>query len=231
MDKEKTNFEFIKKYLFDAKNSYISQLNSSYKEKLNLRFLYGKQFRTIMMHLRSDYKIDSFLRYILNNTNNKESVIEGEKITVYNAEDYIKYYELYNQNSLDMISKYITSLFDKNKLSVKDHYYQFRITTDENNKGIDIYKCGKLSMEESILNLFLEKTNKLPIAQNVLIANKETSPEEIQAFFHRAILCTFNTLFVVEINDTFSDYQKSIHKEVELYFCSLSHISLFLLCS
>ena len=210
MDKEKTNFEFIKKYLFDAKNSYISQLNSSYKEKLNLRFLYGKQFRTIMMHLRSDYKIDSFLRYILNNTNNKESVIEGEKITVYNAEDYIKYYELYNQNSLDMISKYITSLFDKNNLSVKDHYYQIRITTDENNKGIDIYKCGKLSMEESILNLFLEKTNKLPIAQNVLIANKETSPEEIQAFFHRAILCTFNTLFVVEINDTFSDYQKSI---------------------
>ena len=211
IDKFQTNFEFIKNFLFNAKNTYISQLNSNYKEKLNLRFLYGKQFRTIMKHLGSDYKIDSFLRYILNNTDNKESVIEGEKISVRNADDYIKFYELYNQNSLDMISQYITSLFYKNnKKSVKEHYYQIGIKTEEIYKGIDIYKCGKLSMEESILNLFLEKTNSLPIAQNVLIANKETSSEEIQAFFHRAILCIYNSLFVVGINDSFTEYQKSI---------------------
>ena len=104
IDKFQTNFEFIKKFLFNAKNRYISQLNSNYKEKLNLRFLYGKQFRTIMKHLGSDYKVFSFLRYILNNTENKESVIEGGKITVRNADDFIKFYELYNQNSLDMIS-------------------------------------------------------------------------------------------------------------------------------
>ena len=211
LDREKKDFEFIKKFLFDAKNTYISQLNSSYKDKLNLRFLYGKQFRTIMMHLESDYKIDSFLRYILNNTNNKESVLEGEKIRVKNAEDYVEYYELYNQNSLDNISKYIASLFKKNNnLSMEKHYYKMEIKTKEMYKGIDIYKCGELSMEESILHLFFEKTNKLPIAQNVLIANKETSSEEIQAFFHRAILCNFNSLFVVEINDSFSEYQKSI---------------------
>ena len=104
VDKFQTNFEFIKKFLFNEKNKYLSQLNSNYKEKLNLRFLYGKQFRTIMKHLGSDYKVFSFLRYILNNTENKESVIEGGKITVRNADDYIKFYELYNQNSLDMIS-------------------------------------------------------------------------------------------------------------------------------
>ena len=104
VDKFQTNFEFIKKFLFNEKNKYLSQLNSNYKEKLNLRFLYGKQFRTIMKHLGSDYKVFSFLRYILNNTENKESVIEGGKITVRNADDFIKFYELYNQNSLDMIS-------------------------------------------------------------------------------------------------------------------------------
>jgi hypothetical protein len=64
-------------------------------------------------------------------------------------------------------------------------------------------------MEEFIINLFWDKINELPIAQNVLITNKETSTEEIQAFFHRAILCNYNTLFVVEINDSFSDYQQS----------------------
>ena len=93
---------------------------------------------------------------------------------------------------------------------MKEHYYQIGIKTEEIYKGIDIYKCEKLSMEESILILFLEKTNNLPIAQNVLIANKEISSEEIQAFFHRAILCIYNSLFVVRINDSFTEYQKSI---------------------
>jgi len=51
---------------------------------------------------------------------------------------------------------------------------------------------------------------ELPNAQNILIANKETSPEEIQAFSYRAILCNYNILFVVEINDSFSDYQQYI---------------------
>ena len=43
-----------------------------------------------------------------------------------------------------------------------------------------------------------------------MIANKDTSSEEIQAFFHRAILCNHNTLFIVEINDSFSEFQQSI---------------------
>ena len=43
-------------------------------------------------------------------------------------------------------------------------------------------------MEEDILQIFLDKINKLPIVQNILIANKETSYEEMQAFLNRAIL-------------------------------------------
>ena len=31
----------------------------------------------------------------------------------------------------------------------------------------------------------------------------------MEAFFHRALLCHYNTLFTVEINDSFSDYQQS----------------------
>ena len=43
--------------------------------------------------------------------------------------------------------------------------------------------------------------------QKVLMTSKETSSEEIQSFFHRAILYNYNTLFVVEINDSFTDFQ------------------------
>ena len=63
-------------------------------------------------------------------------------------------------------------------------------------------------MEEDIVQIFLDKIGKIPIAQNILINNKETSYEEMQAFFHRAILCKHNTLFVVKVSDSISDYQK-----------------------
>ena len=56
-------------------------------------------------------------------------------------------------------------------------------------KGIYLYECENISKEEFIINLFKEKINKMPIAQNVLITNKETSSEELQAFLNRAILC------------------------------------------
>ena len=58
--------------------------------------------------------------------------------------------------------------------------------------------------------MFWDKITELPIEQNILITNKDTSIEEIQAFFHRSILCNYNTLFIVEINDSFSNYQQSI---------------------
>ena len=211
LDKYKKEFEEIREFLFDAKNAYITQLESIYKEKLNLRFLHGKQFRSIMKHIKQNYKIDSFLRYILNNTDNTAIINEGEKCITYNVQDYInnKQYIIYSRNSLDIISSYITSLFSKNFKSLESHYEKMKITKN-GFRGIYLYECGNKSKEEFIINLFWEKVKELPIAQNVLITNNETTSEEIQAFFHRAVLCKYNTLFVIEINDSFSEFQQSI---------------------
>ena len=230
LDGKKNDFEFIRDFLFKAKNNYISQLNSLYKEKMNLRFLYGEQFRSIMKHLESNLKIDSFLRYIINNKDNNKQIKEGFKAIIRNATDFINQYELYNKNSLESISKYITTVFDKNGIKVEDHFNNMEIKFKDlkrhdsvtsliskdkkiynnNCKGIYLHECENNSMEKFILNLYWDKLGELPIAQNILIANKETSPEEIQAFFYRAILCNYNVLFVVEINDSFSDYQQGI---------------------
>ena len=65
-------------------------------------------------------------------------------------------------------------------------------------------------MEEFILKIFLEKIGQLPIAQNLLICNKETSPEEIQAFFYSALLCDYNTLFIIGIDNSLTDIHLSI---------------------
>ena len=77
-------------------------------------------------------------------------------------------------------------------------------------KGIYLHKCENEIKEEFILNLFLKEIGRLPIAQNILICSKETSHEETQAFFYRSILCEYNTIFIVAMNDSFSDSQQNI---------------------
>ena len=215
LGKYNKEFEEIKEFLFDAKNAYISQLDSMYKEKLNLRFLYGKQFRSITKHIVNNFKIDSFLRYILNNRNNNISIEEGNKFIKMTVNDFINYkqYIIYDRDTLEGISNYITSLFNNNQnngiKTVEDHYRRMKIGKTGFN-GLYLYKCEKDSMEKFIINLYLDFIQELPIAQNILITNEETTSEEIQSFFHRAILCNYNTLFVVQINDSFSDFQQGI---------------------
>ena len=209
-DKE-VKVKTIKEFLLKVKNLYIPQLNSIYKLIANLRFLYGKQFRSMMKHIEKSYNLDSFLRYILNIKDNDIVIIEGDKGINRKAKDYISLPEIYSQNSFEAISNYITDLFKKNNKPMETHYNNIKITPVDVYKGIYLQKCDKDNpMENFIINLFWDKLTELPIAQNILITSKETSIEEIQSFLHRAILCNYNTLFVVEINESFSEYQQNI---------------------
>ena len=210
LDNKELNFPEIQKYLFNVKNNIINKLDILYKDKANLRFLYGKQFDSILKHLEGHFKIDSIMRYILNKTN-KENIKDGFISNPRNTDDYVHKYDLYNNNSFDNISNYITSLFKNNNLSLEKHYRSILIK-EKDYKGIYLYESKKesKSMKDDILKIFLQMTGNMPIAQNILISNKETSYEEMQSYFNRAILCQYNTLFVIEINDSFSDYQQKI---------------------
>ena len=208
LDDNLIDFEQIRDFLINAKNNYISQLDLLYKKHFYLRFLLGKQFRTIMKHLEGRCNIDSFFRYILNIKDNNIPINEGYKTIIRNVYSYKEHYELYNQNSFDSISTYIASTFRNNNITLEDHYGKIKINSEEIYKGIYLQECRNNSMDEYILELFMEKIGVFPISQNVLITNKETSLEEIQAFLYRAILCDFNTLFIVEINDIFSNHQQ-----------------------
>lgn len=77
---------------------------------------------------------------------------------------------------------YITTLFNNNDKPLERHFENMKIIC-KGYKGIYLYECGNNSKEECIITLFWDKIKELPIAQNVLITNKETSLEEIQAFF------------------------------------------------
>ena len=140
------------------------------------------------------------------------------------------------------ISYYLIDLFTVNKLDYQKHYKNMEIKEEKKfdlengledddhqyrkykKKGISIIKCKEeQSMEENILSLFANRLDKLPIAQNVLICSRETTIEEIQSFLYRAILCEFNTLFVLEILDSFSNFQ---HNKMYSYIDKLTSIKI-----
>ena len=214
LKKKEIPFEELSKYLLKVKNYLEKTLDSNYKNQQNLRFLYGKQFDTLSKHISGNCNIPSFLRYILNNLNDDISIKEGIKSRPRSTQNYVDEYKQYSDDSFKIYNNYISSIMKENRISIEELYEKMKIKSDKNNeleyKGLYLYKSDYNSMEEDILKVFIEKTRNIPIAQNILISNKETSYEEIQAFFHRAFLCRFNTLFAIEINDSLSDNQLKI---------------------
>ena len=210
----KITFEKLSKYLLNVKNYLEKTLDSNYKRHENLRFFYGKQFNTLSKHISGTFKIPSFLRYILNNLNDDISIKEGIKSFPRTTQNYVDEFKEYNDDSFKIYNNYLSSVMKENENSIEQLYEKMKIKNDINDKlifkGIYLYKSDSNSMEEDIAKIFIKKTRNIPIAQNILISSKETSYEEIQAFFHRAFLCRFNTLFAIEINDSLSDFQLKI---------------------
>ena len=223
-DKEK-KFDKIKEYLFKVKNDYQDQLDTIYEDQKYLRLIYGKLFRKIIQHQGGNSEIPEMIRYILNKSNNKEKVYDGELSSPTLGDDYEEQYHDNTEKVFNSISEYLISLFLKNELDFNKHYNNMKIKEEYNNryKGISIKKCKDESTEEYILRLFIDKIGKLPIAQNLLICSKETSIEEIQSFLYRAILCEYNTLFAIEILDSFSNFQ---HNKMYSYIDKLLSIKL-----
>ena len=220
-NKEK-NFKEIKDFLFKAKFEQISQLDLVYQKYNYLRFLYGKLFRKIIRHLKNECNVYEIARYILNITGSQDNFVDGEKINPEMVEDYVSDFSSYMLISFNNIFLYLISLFQKNDTSLEKHYENMLIKGQAKYRGFYLYKCEEdESMEEFIINLFFDKINCMPIAQNILFTNEETSFEEIQAFFYRAILCEYNTLFVVEINDSFSEFQQNaVNKNIDTILSS-----------
>ena len=206
LDKKEVVFEDIDKFLFKVKNEYDNQLNLVYKNEKYIRFLYGKLFSKIINHFESGCEISELIRYILNITDNDFQIQNDYSYNLI-EEDYIQNYSNYINSTFDFISKYIYSLFNNNNLDLDKHYEKILIKEKKEYKGIYLEKCVGISIEEFIIYLFYEELGQMPIAQNILFCNKETSNEEIESFLFRAILCDYNTLFIISIKESFSNYQ------------------------
>ena len=209
LENKKTDFDRVNKYLSSVKKSLLNQLDRLYKEKEHLRFLYGILFKRIRSRFNGDIskKMDDIIRYILNKTDNNDNIKDGSLMYTLTTSDYVNHFEIYINNSYHNFSNYINSIFKNNDSNLYSHYEKMVIMENFKYQGIYLQKCNNISMEEYIIYLFWEKIKELPIAQNILICSKDTSFEEIQSFLYRAILCNYNTLFIIELTESFSECQ------------------------
>ena len=62
-------------------------------------------------------------------------------------------------------------------------------------KGLFTYRCENL--ETNLFQIYKYLTGNEPLAQNILLCNRETYKEEITSFIYRAINCEFNSCFII----------------------------------
>ena len=188
MDNKKQNdyneiIEMLKNILKEIK---IEQ-NEGYKDKPIVRYIYGRQFNLIY-NLNNKYNnISPLLKYITNdlciNKVTDFKIEEKGKIVKDNIENWNNYLnEVLRINNLTLEKIYENTIIKKNNLNKK---YQ----------GIYVYTCEKL--EKDLFQIYKYLTNNNPIAQNILLCNKETINEQITSFLYRAIKCEYNSCFII----------------------------------
>jgi len=179
----------LKKQLKELKKVQLE----AYKNKPLIRFIYGRQFSMIYNYLSKAItieKVSPFLKYLTNNLikeenidfnfNSKENLYED---LIYNIENYLD--KILLKNNLTIEDIYKDSL-----IKAKGKGYDFR--------GLFLYLCNQSNqIDRDLFHIYKYLTENTPIAQTVLLCNKETTNEELVAFLYRAILCEFNSCFII----------------------------------
>ena len=86
------NKDDIKKFLFNIKIDFENRLNQVYRDEKYSRFLYGKIFRKIQLHISGNCQISEIIRYILNITDNNEEIKDGDMDNSASVYDYYTFY-------------------------------------------------------------------------------------------------------------------------------------------
>ena len=187
-EKNKTDFKEI---INDLKN-ILSELKekqiNGYKTIPLIRYLYGLQFNLLYNYLggKNKNQMESLLKYITNDSNKK--IID--KFDIKKGKDLI-------QNNIEDWNVYLKKILEINNLTLENIYKPTLIIKKNlvKNTGIFTYKCDK--PEKNLFQIYKYLTGHNPIAQNILLCNKMTSNEEIASFIFRALLCEFNSCFIV----------------------------------
>ena len=179
-----------------------------------IRFFYGRQ-----LYLINKYMIEKKYEKIKDLISCATNGLIKKFNNNFNRDNYFKLdiYAIMIQN----IIKYIREQLNLNNKKIEDIYLTNEISIKGNNKNQNSNKYEKdyiykgfyffgYSLEEyDIWNIFINLTGNPPSNSNLLLCNKETTLEEINIFFLRAIYCKFNSLFIIAIPEDINNSQKS----------------------
>ena len=186
----------LKNILITLKEKQIIE----YKIKPLTRFIYGYQYNLLFNHLKKNNQnnyIIHLLKYITNDL--FESEVSDFKIEEKEEEDII-------ENCINNLDTYLNELLNKNNLNLNKIYEKTIVKSKFNFQGIFTYLCEKV--EKDLFQIFKYLTGNNPIAQNVLICNKNTTNEKITSFFYRSIKCELNSCFLISGLESLENDQK-----------------------
>ena len=101
------------------------------------------------------------------------------------------------KNVINNCNNFFIEVLKLNNKSIKDIYKQNIISSKYSFHGLYNYLSVEMGIEEEILSWYYLLTKNFPMAQSILICNKNTSSDEIISFMYRAILCPYNVLFMM----------------------------------
>ena len=191
----------------------------AYQEKPIIRFIYGRQFSMIYNYLIKAIdikKISPFLKYLTNNLIKDENIDFNYRSTENLYEDLI-----------NNIENYLKQILLKNHLTIEDIYKDSLIKSKGkgyNFRGVFLYLCNQSNqIDKELFHIYKYLTQNIPIAQTVLLCNKETTNEELVSFLYRAILCEFNSCFIIRGIDLLEFDKKSKLVEILHFLLSKDH--------
>ena len=206
-DKKSNNYIVLISELKQLLNQIEEVQINAYKNKSLIRYIFGYHFNLIYNTIKNkNNKNDIFplLQYFTNNlisknVENFNSIETGDFLEdlMTNCENYLN--EVLKINELSLEKIYKESLIEK-----KIGYMEY--------KGVYIYMCEKL--EKELFQIYKQLTSNIPIAQNILLCNENTSNEEITSFLYRAMLCKFNACFIIGGVELLNSQQKSTLLEI-----------------
>ena len=192
--------------LMDILNNLKINYEKGYREKVFLRYIYGRQFNFIYKFFHEDKSINliPILKLITNNE------IKDYKIDYFWKNDLDEYKEIINN-----CNSFIEKILKDNNISLEKIYEKsiIKINSEiDNYEGFYVFSC--IDVEKELIQLYKYLTGNIPISQNILLCNKKTTNEEITAFLFRAIYCEFHSCFVVGGIELLNFNQKNFFVEL-----------------
>ena len=211
--KGKIEFSFENKKYDDDYLKLIFNLNelldklketliNAYKHRSLIRYIHGNQFNLLYNTIKNGTnirEINPLLQYFTNNLITKN-------IKNFNFQESGNIFE----DLIDNCEKYLNQTLSQNNLTLEKIYKDSLIQKTSNYveyKGLYIRCCDML--EKELFQIYKYLTSNIPNAQNVLLCNENTSKEELISFLYRAILCEYNSCFIVGGIESLNSEQKS----------------------